>query len=104
MKKLLVIAFVTCLLVLAGCGFTTGRSTSSGAQASQGVAMVTPANSQTVCHVLHAREVQLEQQISKANALLVADNGDENAIAQAEHILMRLHGALAQLQADAPAC
>ena len=104
MKKLLVIAFVTCLLALAGCGFTTGRGASSSVLASQEVAMVTPANSQVVCHVLHTQEVQLEQQIQTAHALLVAANGDENAIGRAVHVLTRLHGALAQVQADAPAC
>lgn len=104
MKKLLVTAFVTCLLALAGCGLATGRSTSSNVPASQETTMVAPANSQVVCHALHTQEVQLEQQIQTANALLAAADGDENAIGRAVHVLTRLHGALAQAQADAPAC
>ena len=104
MKKLLVIAFVTCLLALAGCGFTTGKGTSASVVASQDVAMVTPANSQVICHVLYSQEVQLKQQISTANELLVAANGDENATGRAIHVLTQLHTALAQVQANAPAC
>lgn len=104
MKKLFVIAFVTCLLALAGCGFTTGKGTSSSVVASQDVAMVTPANSQVICHVLHMQEVQLEQHISTANALLVAADGDENAIGRAVHELTQLHVALAQVQASVSAC
>lgn len=104
MQKSLLIAHAICLLLLGGCGSAAGTGASSSAPPSQKTGAVAPTDPQVTCRVLHAQEAQFQRQFQAASAQLSAANGDEYAVEQWEHVLIRLHWMLAQVQASIQAC
>jgi hypothetical protein len=106
MKKHLLIAFAICVLFLSACGSLEGTSTPSSNVAAHTVAPVATASTQSVCQVLHNRQTQLNQEYHSASAQLTAAQagGNLQQVGETEHLLIRLHQSIAQVQAQLKAC
>ena len=106
MKKQLIIAFAICILFLSACGSVLGTSTPASSSASHVTAPVATTSVQTVCHVLHERRAELNQEYQAASAQLAAAQarGNQQQAGEAEKTLMRLHQSLAEVQAQLKAC
>src|SRR5438477_1200172 len=88
MKKHLIIACAICVLFLSACGSLVGTSTPASSSAAHSTA-----STQSVCQVLHDRQVQLNQESHAANAQLATAQaqGNEQQVGEAEKRLIRLH-------------
>jgi hypothetical protein len=106
MKKHLLIAFAICVLFLSACGSLEGTSTPSTSPATHSTAPIATASAQSVCQVLHDRQVQLNQEYHAANAQLATaqDGGNWQQVGETEKTLIRLHQSIPQVQAQLKAC
>ena len=62
MKKLVIIAFVICVLSLSACSSLAGTSTPSNSSATHTAAPSVTVNTQSSCQVLHEREALFNQE------------------------------------------
>jgi hypothetical protein len=106
MKKHLLIAFAICVLFLSACGSLVGTSTPSTGPATHSTAPIATARTLSVCQVLHNRQTQLNQEYHSASAQLTAAQAEGNLQqeGETEHLLVRLHQSIAQVQAQLKAC
>jgi hypothetical protein len=106
MKKHLIIAFAICVLFLSACGSLVETSTPSTSPATHSTAPIATASAQSVCQVLHDRQVQLNQEYHAANAQLATAQagGNMQQAGEAEKTLMRLHQSIVQVQAQQKVC
>jgi protein involved in sex pheromone biosynthesis len=106
MKKRLLIAFAICVLFLSACGSFLGTSTPSTSPAPHSSVPIAPASTQSVCQLLHDRQVQLSQEYHAASAQLTAAQagGNRQQVGTAEKTLIRLHQSIVQVQTQLKAC
>jgi protein involved in sex pheromone biosynthesis len=106
MKKQLMIAFAICVLFLSACGSFLGTSTPSTSPATHSTTPIATASMQSVCRVLHERQVQLNQEYHAASVQLVSAQAVRNLqqVGEVEKTLIRLHQSIARVQAQLKAC
>jgi uncharacterized lipoprotein YajG len=106
MKKSLIIALAICLLFLIGCSSLVETSTPSPSPATYSTAPIATASTQSICQVLHDRQVQLNQDYHATNAQLAKAQAGRNMqqAGEAEQRLIRLHQSIVQVQAQLKAC
>jgi hypothetical protein len=106
MKKLVIIAFVICVLSLSACSSLTGTSTSSNSSTTTAAAPIVAVNPQSSCQVLRDRQALLnrEYQTTSVQYNKARANGNWQQAGEAEKALMRLHQSLVQMQTQLKAC
>jgi protein involved in sex pheromone biosynthesis len=106
MKKHLIIAFAICVLFLSACSSRVETSPPPNSPATHSTAPIATASTQSVCQVLHDRQVQLNREYHTASVQLATaqTHGNSQQIGETEKMLLRLHQSIVQVQAQTKAC
>jgi peptidoglycan hydrolase CwlO-like protein len=99
MKKWLIIALATCVLILSACSVVQGTTPAPSSSVFH-----SPASTQTACHALQEQQAQLQQAIDAASVQLSSAHGDLRKAEKARNALIRLYEPSMLVQAKLRAC